>query len=76
MRIFDYCCAACAHTFEVFVQSDLDAPPCPRCGSSAVARQQVVQMALRTAKTRRGRVIDLSSHSCPCGHAGGNRAAR
>jgi putative FmdB family regulatory protein len=76
MRIFDFSCAACAHTFEVFVQADTDPPLCPQCGSAAVARRPVTQIAIRTGKARRGRTIDLSSNSCPCGHGGGNRASR
>jgi len=67
MRIFDFGCAGCGSTFEVFLRADGDAPRCPQCGSAAVERQQVSQMAIRTGKTRRGRVVDLSSNACPCG---------
>jgi putative FmdB family regulatory protein len=70
MRVFDFSCAACGSAFEVFVRSEADEQRCPQCGSSAVARHQVAEMGLRTSKTRRGRTIDLSSNSCPCGSAG------
>jgi len=72
MRIFDFGCTACGGTFEAFVRSEDEPRQCPQCGSSAVARQAVTQMAIRTGKTRRGRTIDLSSNSCPCG-SGGHR---
>lgn len=65
MRIFDYRCAGCGHSFEAFVRAEHEARTCPECGSPSVARQPVTQIALRTA--RRGRTIDLSSNSCPCG---------
>jgi putative FmdB family regulatory protein len=76
MRIFDFCCAACGSYFEVFVRSESDGQHCPQCGSAAVERQQVTQMALRTSKTRRGRTIDLSSNACPCGSASHRHAER
>ena len=73
MRIFDFRCVDCGGVFELFVRSEDDAQQCPHCGSAAVARQQVSQMGLRTSKTRRGRTIDLSSNSCPCGSGGHRR---
>ncbi len=76
MRIFDYSCTACGGHFEVFVRSEDDTQQCPQCGSSAVARHQVTQMGLRTSKTRRGRTIDMSSNSCPCGSPGPRQAER
>lgn len=66
MRVFDFDCAGCATTFEALVGSEAETPPCPTCGSRAVARRPVVRVAVHTRKGRRGRVIDLSSHACPC----------
>ena len=69
MRIYDFGCTACGGTFEAFVRSEGDVPPCKQCGSTDVARRQVSQVAIRTRKNRRGRVVDLSSNACPCvGH--------
>jgi len=65
MRIFDFDCAACGATFEALVGSDAQTPPCPTCGSTAVARNPVVRVAVHARKGPRGRVIDLSSHTCP-----------
>jgi len=67
MRIFDFSCAACGGLFEAFVRSEDAGQQCPQCGSAAVTRRPVAQMAIRTGKTRRGRTIDLSSKACPCG---------
>lgn len=67
MRIFDFDCAACGENFEALVGSEVQTPPCPKCGSSEVARCPVVRVAVHARKGPRGRVIDLSSHACPCG---------
>lgn len=74
--MFDYLCAECANFFEVFVRSDEESRQCPRCKSSSVARQPVMQMAIRTSNTRKGRLIDMSSNFCPCGCAGKTHAAK
>ncbi len=76
MRISDYLCAECGHSFEVFVHSAEDSQECPRCHSSSVARKPVLQMFISTSGTRRGRMIDMSSNSCPCGCASGRNAHR
>jgi putative FmdB family regulatory protein len=76
MRIFDFRCAGCGHVFESFVRADDEARACPECGSASVARQPATQMAIRTSHSRRGRTIDLSSKSCPCGCAGSGHAQR
>ncbi len=69
MRIYDFGCSACGSTFEAFVRSEGDVPQCTQCGSTEVARREVAQVAIRTRKNRRGRVVDLSSNACPCaGH--------
>lgn len=75
-RIYDFLCAECGHTFEVFVSSADESRQCPRCKSSSVARQPVMQMSIRTSGTRHGRLVDMSSNSCPCGCAGGKHARR
>lgn len=72
MRVFDFRCSVCGGVFEAFVNSADDQPACPQCGAPAT-RQAISQIAIRTGKNRRGRVVDLSSHSCPCG---GHRHAR
>lgn len=74
MLIYDYLCAECGHTFELFVNSSNESgKECPRCLSAAVARKPVMQMSIRTSNQRRGRVIDMSSNSCPCGCASGGK---
>jgi putative FmdB family regulatory protein len=75
MRIFDFGCPACGHSFEAFVRSASDAPACPQCGTCEAVRQPVLQMAVRTRNSRRGRTIDLGSNACPCAHGPG-RAQR
>ena len=74
--MFDYLCAECANFFEVFVRSDDQVQQCPRCKSASVARQPVMQMAFRTSNSssRKHRVVDMSSNSCPCGCASGKHA--
>jgi putative FmdB family regulatory protein len=76
MRIFDFRCAACGHVFEAFVRAEDEARACPQCAATAVARQPSTQMAIRTSHSRRGRTIDLSSKSCPCGCAAGASTRR
>jgi len=76
MRIFDFRCAGCGHVFEAFVRAEAEARTCPQCGSPSVARQPATQLAIRTSHSRRGRTIDMSSKSCPCGCAGGAGARR
>ena len=71
-RIFDFLCAECGNTFEVFARSDDESQHCPRCRSPSTARQPVMQLAIHGM--RRGRLIDMSSNSCPCGCAGGKHA--
>lgn len=73
MRVLDFHCAACGGSFEAFLRSDSDEPQCPQCGSARTMRQPVLQMAAHTRRTRRGRVIDLSSNACPCAAAKGSR---
>ena len=57
--------AATRAEVEALVGSEVQTPPCPTCGSSAVARNPVVRIAVHARKGPRGRVIDLSSHACP-----------
>lgn len=72
--IFDFLCADCANAFELFVRSAHEKLECPRCKSSSIARQPVLQIALR--KARHGRVVDLSSNACPCGADTGRHGKR
>jgi putative FmdB family regulatory protein len=76
LRIFDFLCAQCGNAFEVFAGSEGDSQHCPRCQSPSTARQPVMQMSIRTSGTRRGRLIDMSSNSCPCGCGGSKHSAR
>lgn len=72
--VFDFLCAECGNVFEVIQRSDGESRQCPRCKSSSVARQPVLQMSFRNM--RRGRLIDLSSNSCPCGCGGAKHGKR
>ncbi len=74
MRIFDFGCAGCGHTFEAFVREGDDAQVCPQCGGRETSRQPVLQ--IRTRQARRGRTIDLGSNSCPCAAHGPGHARR
>ena len=74
MIIYDYLCADCGHSFELFVRSVEDGQECPHCRSARVARKPVMQMSL--GGLRRGRLINMSSNSCPCGCGSGRHAHR
>ena len=74
--IFDFLCAECGNSFEVIVRSAGESRQCPRCESSSVARQPVMEMSIRTSNTRHGRLVDMSSNSCPCGSAGSKHGKR
>jgi putative FmdB family regulatory protein len=74
MRLFDFRCPDCGCSFEALVRAEAEGPDCPGCGSTRPERQPVLHVAVRTRNTRRGRVIDLSSKSCPCGRAGRGQA--
>ncbi|MBZ0134139.1 MAG: zinc ribbon domain-containing protein [Rhodocyclaceae bacterium] len=75
LGIFDFLCADCGNSFEAMVvRSDSGSVHCPRCMSSSVGRLPVLQMSVRTSKTRHGSLIDMSSNSCPCGCASGKHA--
>ncbi len=66
MRMFDFDCRGCGASFEALVASEHESPPCPACGSTMVERQAVARLAVHSRKGPHGRVIDLSSHACPC----------
>lgn len=66
MLMFDFTCRGCGESFEALVDSKYDVPPCPACDSPQVERDAVVRVAVRAPRGPRGRVIDLSSHACPC----------
>lgn len=38
MPIYEYRCEACSERFEELVSASAAPPPCPACGSTAVAR--------------------------------------
>jgi len=65
MLMFDFTCRGCGERFEALVASKDDAPACPACDSTQVERDAVVRAAVRAPRGPRGRVIELSSHSCP-----------
>lgn len=65
MIIYDYLCSDCGNSFELFVRNAGESKECPRCRSARVARKPVMQMSL--GGMRRGRLVDMSSNSCPCG---------
>jgi putative FmdB family regulatory protein len=66
MPFYDYLCTACGQVFEALTQPGEARDNCPGCGSRKVSRQVVSRVAVRTSSQRRGRVVDLSSGSCPC----------
>ncbi len=72
MPFYDYLCDACGQAFEVLTRPGEDSDPCPACGSDKSSRQIVSRIAVRASNRPHGRVIDLSSGSCPCaGHRHG-----
>jgi putative FmdB family regulatory protein len=75
MRVFDFQCDDCGALFEAFVRPGDDAQRCSGCGSAAVSRRPALP-SVRAGAARRGRVIDLSSRSCPCGGAHRGSARR
>ncbi|MDE2228361.1 MAG: zinc ribbon domain-containing protein [Alphaproteobacteria bacterium] len=74
LRVFDFTCAACEESFEALVRGQRDMPQCPKCGSAKVTRQPVLRISIRASKV--GRVVDLSSKSCPCAYGGPKHAHR
>lgn len=69
MPVHDYLCKACGECFEFLTLSPGETVVCASCGSDRVSRQVVSRIALRGRSRQRGRVVDLSSGSCPCaGH--------
>ncbi|MDP7100879.1 MAG: zinc ribbon domain-containing protein [Rhodospirillales bacterium] len=70
MPFFDYVCQSCGEKFEALVRTDLEKAdekdPCPGCGSDKI-EQQVSLFSIRGTKNHyQGKVIDMSSGSCPC----------
>ncbi len=70
MRFYDFRCDDCGTAFEAFLGSAGEARQCPKCGSSQSSLQPTLQISISTSGTRRGRVVDMSSNSCPCGARG------
>jgi putative FmdB family regulatory protein len=70
MRVYDFNCDDCGTTFEAFLRSADESHECPKCGSSRSTQRPTLQISISTSGTRRGRVIDMSSNSCPCGAKG------
>ena len=75
MRVYDFKCDDCSAPFEAFLRSVDESRECPHCGSSRSSLQPTLQISINTSSTRRGRVVDMSSKSCPC-CAGGKQAHR
>ena len=69
MRVYDFKCDGCGTPFEAFLRSLDEARECPQCGSQRSTLLPNLQISISTSGTRRGRVIDMSSNSCPCGKA-------
>jgi len=69
MRVYDFRCDDCGTPFEAFLRSLDEARECPQCGSQRSTLLPNLQISISTSGTRRGRVIDMSSNSCPCGKA-------
>ena len=76
MRVYDFSCNDCGTPFEAFLRSLDESRECPQCGSSHSTLLPNLQISIRTSNTRRGRVIDMSSKSCPCGGAPRGQAHR
>ena len=76
MRVYDFKCDDCGTPFEAFLRSVDASRACPQCGSSSSTLRPTLQISINTSGTRRGRVIDMSSKSCPCGCAGRAHAHR
>jgi len=76
MRVYDFNCDACGTVFEAFLRSVDESRECPQCGSPRSTLRPNLQISIQTSSTRRGRVIDMSSNSCPCGKAHGGHAHR
>ncbi len=74
MRVHDFKCDACGAAFEAFLRSPDEAHDCPECGSPRSSLQPNLQISL--GGMRRGRVVDMSSKSCPCGCARRGHAHR
>lgn len=70
MPVHDYLCEVCGESFEFLTLSHDEAVACAACGSGHVARQVVSRIAVRGLNQRRGKVVDLSSGTCPCNRHG------
>ena len=76
MRVHDFKCNDCGTPYEAFLRSIDESHDCPQCGSSRSTLQPTLQISINTSGTRRGRLVDMSSKSCPCGCAGRSPAHR
>ena len=76
MRVYDFSCNDCGKPFEAFLRSRDEAHECPHCNSPRSTLLPTLQISINTSGTRRGRVIDMSSNSCPCGAASGRHVHR
>lgn len=76
MRVYDFKCEDCGNAFEAFLRSRDEPCECPQCGSSRASLRPTLQISISTSGTRRGRVVDMSSKSCPCGCAGRGHSHR
>jgi len=75
MRVYDFKCDDCGAPFEAFLRSVDESHTCPQCGSLRSTLRPTLQISINTSGTRRGRVVDMSSNSCPgcANHSHGHR---
>lgn len=71
LRFYDFKCDDCGEKFEALLGSADEARECPKCGCARSTLQPTLQISFRTSG--RGRVIDMSSNSCPCGARGAHK---
>lgn len=76
MRVYDFRCDDCGTPFEAFLRTRDEPHECPHCRSARSTLLPTLQISINTSGTRRGRVIDMSSKSCPCGCASRKQAHR
>jgi putative FmdB family regulatory protein len=67
MLSYSYACQACKHEFDALVESSVERPDCPICGSKKTLLDPICRPVIRPSNWRRHRVLDMSSGGCPCG---------
>ena len=68
MPYYPFECSSCSHQFEALVQHD-EAAVCTECGSTLTKQLVVSRIFMRPSNTRRGRLMNFGSNTCPCGCA-------